>query len=346
MIRTLIDEAVDSGARRASACRAVGLSVRTLERWRGAHPDDAREGPHRVPANALSTAERAVILETVNSATYCDLSPHQIVPRLADAGCYLASASTRYRVLRADALLTHRGRAAVPIHRARPRHVATAPDQVWSWDITYLKSPVRGVFWYLYLVMDIWSRRIMGWAVHPAQDEHHAAALVTRICQQRALTPDGLVLHADNGGPMKGATMVSTLERLGVIPSCSRPRVSDDNPYSEALFRTLKYCPAFPTQPFADVAARRADYMASPAWLRVDPTRARSGRTCGSRRSWRRWSSRGRSRDRTRRSGRAVAIVRTTLLERPKPSNAPCDGYRSFCGAPEAAACSAVQTPV
>lgn len=254
MIRTLIEEAVDSGARRTRACHAIGLSVRTLERWRGAHADDARDGPHQVPANALSAVERAVILETVNSATYCDLSPHQIVPRLADAGQYLASASTVYRVLRDAELLAHRGRATAPVHRPRPVHVATAPHQVWSWDITYLKSPVRGVFWYLYLVMDIWSRRIMGWAVHPTQDETHAAALFTQVCQQRVLNPTGLVLHADNGGPMKGATMVGTLERLGVIPSFSRPRVSDDNPYSEALFRTLKYCPTFPTQPFSTVA--------------------------------------------------------------------------------------------
>ena len=253
MIRALIDEAVESGARRARACHALGLSVRTVERWRGAHPDDAREGPHRVPANALSTTERAVILDTMNSATYCDLSPHQIVPRLADAGRYLASESTLYRVLRAAELLTHRGRANAPVHRARPLHVATAPDQVWSWDITYLKTPVRGVFWYLYLMMDIWSRRIMGWAVHPTQDEIHAAALFTTVCVHRALDPDGLVLHADNGGPMKGATMVGTLERLGVIPSFSRPGVSDDNPYSEALFRTLKYCPTFPTEPFTTV---------------------------------------------------------------------------------------------
>lgn len=254
MIRALIDEAAASGARRAVACHTIGLSVRTLERWRGPHPDDAREGPPQAPANALSPAERAVLLETVNSAAYCDLSPHQIVPRLADAGQYLASASTVYRVLREAELLAHRGRAAAPVPRPRPAHVATAPDQVWSWDITYLTSPVRGAFWYLYLVMDIWSRRIMGWAVHPTQTETHAAALFTQICHDRALDPQGLVLHADNGGPMKGATMVGTLERLGVIPSFSRPRVSDDNPYSEALFRTLKYCPSFPTQPFATVA--------------------------------------------------------------------------------------------
>ncbi len=230
MIRALIDEAVASGARRALACQTIGLSGRTLERWRGAHPDDAREGPTRPPVNALSTVERALILETVNSAAYGDMSPHQIVPRLADAGHYLASESTVYRVLRAEALLTHRGRTRAPVPRPRPIHVATAPDQVWSWDITYLKSPVRGVFWYLYLVMDIWSRRIMGWAVHPTHDERHAAALFTGVCQQRTLDPTGLVRHADNGGPMKGATMVGTLERLGVIPSFSRPQVSDDNP--------------------------------------------------------------------------------------------------------------------
>jgi len=206
MIRALIDDAVTRGARCALACHTIGLSVRTLERWRGAHPDDARQGPTRAPANALSPTERALILETVNSATYCDLSPRQIVPRLADAGGYLASESTVYPVLRAEALLTPRARTRPPVPRPRPTHVATAPNQVWSWDITYLKSPVRGVFWYRYPVMDIWSRRIMGWAVHPTQDEHHAAALFTQVCAQRALDPTGLVLHADNGGPAQSST--------------------------------------------------------------------------------------------------------------------------------------------
>ena len=131
---------------------------------------------------------------------------------------------------------------------------------MWSWDITYLKSPVRGVFWYLYLIMDIWSRRIMGWAVHRTQRDAHAATLCTTVCHEHAVTAAGLTLHADNGGPMKGATMLATLERLGVFPSFSRPRVSDDHPYSEALFRTLKYCPAFPTQPFVDLEAARAHH--------------------------------------------------------------------------------------
>ncbi len=251
----LIEEAVAAGARRAPACRLLGVSVRTVERWRGAHPTDARDGPRTAPAHALAPDERAAILAVVTSAPYRDCSPHQIVPRLADAGVYLASESTMYRVLRAEALLAHRGRAAAPHPRPTPRHVATGPDQVWSWDITYLKSPVRGEFWYLYLIMDIWSRRIMGWAVHRAQCDTHAARLFTTLCTQRQLDPHGLVLHADNGGPMKGATMVSTLARLGVLPSFSRPGVSNDNPFSEALFRTLKYCPTYPRQPFATLAA-------------------------------------------------------------------------------------------
>ena len=147
-----------------------------------------------------------------------------------------------------------------------PAHHATRPLQVWSCNITYLKSPVRGVFWYLYLIMDIWSRRIMGWAVHPTQRDAHAATLFTAACHEPAVSPAGLVLQADDGSPMKGATMLVTLERLGVIPSFSRPRVRNDRPYSEALFRTRKVCPAFPTQSFVDLNAARAWVAAFVTW--------------------------------------------------------------------------------
>lgn len=269
MIRTLIAEAVAAGARRHQACRLLGVSARTLERWRAGGPDDARRaprGPRRAPPNQLTGGERRAVLAAVNAAEFRDLSPHQIVPRLADAGRYLASESTIYRILRAEEQLTHRGRAKAPARRPPRAHEATGPGQVWSWDITYLRTPVRGQFLYLYLVMDLWSRKVVGWAVHEGEAAEHAARLITEICRASRLDPAGLVLHADNGGPMKGATMAATLERLGVLASFSRPGVSNDNPFSEALFRTLKYRPAYPEQPFADLAAARTWVAAFVHW--------------------------------------------------------------------------------
>jgi len=266
MICAWIDEAVAARARRAPACQVLGLSVRTVERWRGAHPEDARHGPRHAPANKFSSPERRALLDTVNAAAYRELSPHQIVPRLADLGRYLGSEATIYRVLRAEALLAHRGRAKVPVRRPPRAHVATQPDQVWSWDITYLKTPVRGVFFYLYLMMDIWSRKIVGWNVYDVESAELAAVLFTDTCTRQHLDPRGIVLHADNGGPMKGATMAVTLERLGVLASFSRPSVSNDNPFSESLFRTMKYRPEYPTQPFADLAAARAWVRAFVRW--------------------------------------------------------------------------------
>lgn len=266
MIRALIETAVEAGARRGPACRLLGLSVRTVERWRVGAAGDARHGPYRRPANALTAAERASILTVVTSAAYRDLSPHQIVPQLADAGRYLASESTLYRLLRAERLLQHRGRAKAPVRRPPRTHVASGPNQLWSWDITYLKTAVRGVFRYLYLMLDVWSRKIVGWALHDEESAEHAAELFLRICRTERLDPRGIVLHADNGGPMKGATMVATLERLGVLASFSRPGVSNDNAYSEALFRTLKYRPSYPTQPFADRAAAEDWITAFVTW--------------------------------------------------------------------------------
>jgi putative transposase len=267
--RGLIDDAVTAGARRAPACQVLGLSVRTLERWRvgaGEGAEDARGGPRAAPPNALTAAERVGILAIVNAAPYRELSPHQIVPRLADEGRYLGSEATIYRILREEQLLAHRGRAKAPVRHGPRAHVATGPNQVWSWDITYLRTPVRGLFHYLYLMMDVWSRRIVGWAVHEVEGAAQAAALFASTCRARGVDPTTLVLHADNGGPMKGATMVATLERLGVLASFSRPGVSNDNPFSESLFRTLKYRPDYPSTPFADLAAARAWVDAFVRW--------------------------------------------------------------------------------
>jgi len=194
----------------------------------------------------------------VTSPRFRDLSPNQIVPLLAYEGRFVASESTVYRVLREERLLRHRGRARPPQRRATSTHEATGPNQVWSWDITYRKSPVRGVFFYLYAIVGVWSRKLVGWTVHDVESADHAARLFQATCELERLDPRGVVLHADNGGPMKGSTMVATLERLGVLASFSRPGVSDDNPYSEALFRTLKYRPEFPSKPFIDIDDARS----------------------------------------------------------------------------------------
>ena len=269
-MKTLIADAVLSGARAHEACALLGVSGRTLERWRAGHAEDAREGPGRSPPNKLTDAERRLVLATVNGAAFRDLSPNQIVPRLADDGRYLASESTIYRILRAEMQLQHRGRAKAAVRRPPRAHVATGPNQVWSWDITYLQTPVRGVFLYLYLMMDIFSRKVVGWAIHAEESADHAARLFEEICRDRGLDPRGIVLHADNGGPMKGATMIATLERLGVLASFSRPSVSNDNPFSEALFRTLKYRPEYPERPFADLAAARTWVTAFVQWYNHD----------------------------------------------------------------------------
>lgn len=259
MALELIEEAVRSGARRHLACAMLGLDRRTIERWRQQGGGrDRRAGPCKTPGNALSAAERAKVLETANTAEFRDLSPKQIVPRLADQGQYIASESTFYRVLRQQEQLTHRQRSR-PAQHQRPRELAaTGPCQVWSWDITYLRSQVRGEFFYLYLVEDIWSRKIVGFEVHDRESMDLSAELIEGTCKRLGIDGHSLVLHSDNGGPMKGITMLATLQRLGVVPSFSRPSVSDDNPYSESLFRTMKYRPEYPRQPFESLAAARA----------------------------------------------------------------------------------------
>jgi transposase InsO family protein len=249
----LVDEAVENGARREMAAHTLGLSGRTLERWRrrGAQGEDRRCGPHTVPPNKLSELERQRVLSIVNSEPYRDLSPNQIVPRLLDEkGIYVASESTIYRVLRAEGQMAHRERSRPPVSKRPKEHVATGPNQVWSWDITWLPGPIRGTFFYLYLIMDVWSRKIVGAAVNTEESSELASELFIETCCRQGLDPDGLVLHSDNGSAMKGSTMLATLQKLGVMASFSRPRVSDDNPFSESLFRTMKYRPHYPSRPF------------------------------------------------------------------------------------------------
>ena len=266
MIRTLVEEAVTAGARRWKACELLGIAVRTLERW-GDDGEDGRHGPKSAPANKLSATERQRIVAVATSAEFRDESPKQIVPTLTDRGEYIGSESTIYRVLHAEDMQHRRGPARAPAHRPR-QHVADAPWQVASWDITYLKSHLRGEFFYLYLVEDVWSRKILGWEVHDVESAELSSALLQRIRDEAGPDVDlaGWVLHADNGGPMKGATMLATMQRLGVVPSFSRPSVSNDNPFSESLFRTMKYVPEYPRDGFATVETARTWVATFVAW--------------------------------------------------------------------------------
>lgn len=257
MILDLVTRAQASGARLTPACNLLGISARTVERWR-ADPKvtDRRCGPHHRPSNALAPTEEAQVVAVLTSSRYARLSPKQLVPQLADEGLYLASESTMYRLQRRHGLRTKwRSTARTHVTRASTVHQATGPNQVWSWDITWLPTTLRGAYLYLYLILDVWSRRIVGWHIAERESADVAAALMTRACSEGNVDPRGLVLHSDNGKAMRGATMISTLQWLGVIPSFSRPHVSDDNPYSEALFRTLKQTPAYPRLPFADLAS-------------------------------------------------------------------------------------------
>lgn len=254
MLLRLVDEAVKAGARQSRACRELGISCRMLQRWRLSEDlQDQRAGPRTTPGNKLSTKEESKIMKVVNSPEFRNLPPSQIVPLLADRGSYLASESTIYRLLRKAKQLRHRHHTKPRTKREVRPHLATGPLQVWSWDITYLRSCVRGEYYYLYLVLDVWSRMIVGYRVEEVESMDTSSALIAEICRDFGIEQGTLVLHSDNGSPMKGATMLATLEALGVAASFSRPSVSNDNPYSESLFGTMKYRPEYPQKPFASL---------------------------------------------------------------------------------------------
>jgi len=255
----LIEEARATGARQLPACKAIGISAKTLQRWvKPENQKDGRLDAQHAPKNKLTALERQRIIKVVNEADYANLPPSKIVPLLADEGRYLASESTFYRVLKAENQLQHRQKSKPVRQIKKPRALtATGANQLYSWDITYLPTQVLGLFFYLYLVMDIYSRKIVGWQIYERESSALAADLMTDICQHECIKPNQVTLHSDNGSPMKGATMLATLQALGVVPSFSRPSVSNDNPYSESLFRTLKYRPEYPEKAFEGLSAAR-----------------------------------------------------------------------------------------
>jgi putative transposase len=215
---------------------------------------------HPRPAHALSDEEREAILQVVNEPRFAEAPPARIVPALADEDIYLASESSFHRVLRDAGQSGHRGRAHAPRKSKPPTtHVATAPNQVWCWDMTYLPSIVTGVWFYLYLILDLYSRKIVGWEIHDSDSSDHAAHLVRRTVLAESIhcQDDKPVLHGDNGSTLKATTVLAMLQWLGIKPSYSRPRVSDDNAYAESLFRTAKYRPEFSDGGFKDLEEAR-----------------------------------------------------------------------------------------
>jgi len=258
----LIDEARAAGARLRPSCRIVGITSRTYQRWTrggGSVKKDGRpDAQRKTPEHALSEDERQTILDTCNSKEFSSMPPGQIVPILADRGEYIGSESSMYRVLRAHGQQKHRGRSRRPRPRKPPStHCAKAPNEVWNWDITWLPGPIAGTFFYLYMIMDLFSRKIVGWEVHESENGVHASELVQRAVWSEGCIETPLVLHGDNGSPLKGETVQVMLQRLNITSSYSRPRVSDDNAFVEALFRTCKYVPNFPRGGFESLTEAR-----------------------------------------------------------------------------------------
>lgn len=266
-----IVEAHQAGARLKRACQEVGIDIRTWQRWQsggGLITGDRRpEAPRPRPAHALTPEERERLLQVANEPRFAHLPPARIVPILADEGVYVGSEASMSRLLREVGQNARRGRARAPRpQRPVSTHVATAPNQVWTWDMTWLPTPVTGRWYFLYLIMDLFSRKIVGFEVHDSDADDHAAKLVQRtaLATGIALNPAKPVLHGDNGSTFKSTTVVAMLNWLGISPSYSRPRVSDDNAHVEALFRTAKYRPEFPDKGFRTLDEARqwaADFV-------------------------------------------------------------------------------------
>ena len=255
----MIDGHFDGLAKATCTRRAAQL----LGRARASHYRRCRPpvlgppAPRPAPANALSEPERQHILGVLRSPEFCDLAPAQVWARLLDDGVYLCSISTMYRLLAAAGENRERRRQRTHPAKKRPELIARAPNQVWSWDITKLRGPTRGVYYELFVIIDIYSRYVIDWIVAPAETGELAADFIDGAIASQNIDRDQLTLHADRGTAMTSKPVSQLLVDLGVARSHSRPHVSNDNPYSEAQFKTLKYCPAFPGR-FGSIADARA----------------------------------------------------------------------------------------
>ena len=238
----------------AAACDALGVARATVYRRRHlARPVTPRPAPPR----ALDPAERQVVLELLNSERFLDQAPAQVHAALLDAGTYLCSPRTMYRVLDAAGEAKERRDQVRRPHYAAPELLATRPNEVWSWDITKLMGPAKWTYFYLYVILDIFSRYVVGWMIAPHESAALAERLIAETCAKEGIGSGQLTLHADRGGAMRSKPVALLLADLGVVKTHSRPYVSNDNPFSEAQFRTLKYCPQFPDR-FGSIEDGRA----------------------------------------------------------------------------------------
>jgi putative transposase len=238
----------------AAACDALGVARATVYRRRApARPPVPRPPPPR----ALAPVERQRVLETLDSERFLDQAPAQVHATLLDEGTYLCSPRTMYRVLEAAGEVKERRDQVRRPHYAAPELLATRPNQVWSWDITKLLGPAKWTYFYLYVILDIFSRYVVGWMIAPHESAALAERLIAETCAKQGIAPGQLTLHADRGGAMRSKPVALLLADLGVVKTHSRPYVSNDNPFSEAQFRTLKYCPPFPDR-FGSIEDGRA----------------------------------------------------------------------------------------
>ena len=234
------------------ACRALGVSRATFYRRQRSTP--GHQQPRPTPARALCEAEREQVLDELASPRFVDRAPAEVVATLLDEGRYLCSERTMYRILAADRPVRERRNQREHPQYTKPELVAWAPNQTWSWDITKLLGPTKWTYFYLYVVLDIFSRYAVGWLVADRENSALAGRLIEETCHKQGVQPQVLTLHSDRGSPMTSKCTAQLLADLGVTRSLSRPQVSDDNPFSEAQFKTLKYHPGFPDR-FHDITA-------------------------------------------------------------------------------------------
>ena len=228
----------------APACQALGVSRATF--YRRQRPAPGHQQPRTTPARALCECEREQVLEVLAAPRFVDRSPAEVVATLLDDGQYLCSERTMYRVLAASRPVRERRNQLQHPQYTKPELVATGPNQVWSWDITKLLGPRKWTYFYLYVLLDIFSRYVVGWMVADRENSALAGRLIEETCHKQGVEPEVLTLHSDRGAPMTSKCTAQLLADLGVTRSLSRPQVSDDNPFSEAQFKTLKYHPGFP----------------------------------------------------------------------------------------------------